>query len=139
MPNYGHVIVSGKAGTKARIIKQRQEALDTAKRNAMLPLPGPTLITLTPNTSPAGADVTVTIAGNGFKEDDTVNIGVAHSLVPDSITPTEIVVTVRATNVAEAGVLSMSVTDSKGKTGNALDFTVTEGASQDESRRRGNA
>jgi IPT/TIG domain len=83
------------------------------------------ITSLTPNTAPHNADVQVTIAGTGFQAGDTVNIGVAHSLVPDSLTPTSIVVTVRAINIAAAGTLAMSVTNSAGQTSNSLNFTVT--------------
>src|ERR1700746_4021131 len=50
----------------------------------------PTITALNPDTGPAGADITVSIAGTGFDAGPTVNIGTAHSLAPASITPTDL-------------------------------------------------
>ena len=79
-----------------------------------------------PATGPAATDITVTIAGSGFDAGPTVSIGVAHSLVPTSITPTDLSVLFSGTaHIAYPGVLPVSVTNSDGQTSNALDFTVT--------------
>jgi hypothetical protein len=92
-----------------------------------LPIIGPTpeITALNPSIAPANADVTVNISGTGFSDGATVNIGIAHSLVPASITETDLNVVVEAVNIAEPGVLPMSVENSDGQASNPLDFTVT--------------
>jgi hypothetical protein len=90
------------------------------------PAEPPAITALNPATGPAGADITVAIAGTGFDPAPTVNIGVAHSLVPTSITPTDLSVLFSgALHIAYPGVLPVSVKNSDGQVSNALDFTVT--------------
>jgi IPT/TIG domain len=90
------------------------------------PALAPTITALNPATGPAATDVTVTIAGSGFDAGPTVNIGTAHSLVPASITPTDLTVLFSGTaHIAFPGTLPVSVTNGDGQTSNALDFTVT--------------
>lgn len=87
--------------------------------------PPPAITALNPNTAPANADVIVNISGTGFSGNATVNIGIAHSLVPTSITPTDLSVLVKAVNIAAPGVLPVSVTNVDGQVSNAIDFTAT--------------
>jgi hypothetical protein len=90
------------------------------------PAEPPAITALNPATGPAGVDITVNIAGTGFDAGPTVNIGVAHSLVPTSITPTNLSVLFSGTaHIAYAGTLPVSVTNEDGQESNALDFTVT--------------
>jgi IPT/TIG domain len=90
------------------------------------PALAPTITALNPATGPAGVDITVNIAGTGFDSGPTVNIGLAHSLVPTSITPTDLSVLFSGTaHIAYSGVLPVSVRNADGQTSNALDFTVT--------------
>jgi hypothetical protein len=94
------------------------------------PAEPPAITALSPATVPAqwpaGADITVAISGTGFDAGPTVNVGVAHSLVPTSITPTDLSVLFSGTaHIAYPGVLAVSVTNADGQTSNALDFTVT--------------
>jgi hypothetical protein len=86
----------------------------------------PAITALSPATGPAGADITVAIAGTGFDAAPTVNIGVAHSLVPASIAPSDLSVLFSgALHIAYPGVLPVSVKNSDGQQSNVLDFTVT--------------
>jgi hypothetical protein len=86
----------------------------------------PAITALNPATGPAGADITVSIAGTGFDAAPTVNIGVAHSLVPASITPTDLSVLFSGTaHIQFPGALPVSVKNGDGQVSNALDFTVT--------------
>jgi hypothetical protein len=87
--------------------------------------PAPTVTALNPATGPANTDITVSITGTGFNTGATVNIGTAHSLVPTNITPTDLTVLVAAVNIAQPGILPVSVKNADGQTSNALDFTVT--------------
>jgi hypothetical protein len=88
--------------------------------------PPPAVTTLNPATGPAATDITVAITGTGFDAAPTVNIGVAHSLVPASITPTDLVVLFSgAAHIQFPGVLPVSVKNSDGQVSNELDFTVT--------------
>jgi hypothetical protein len=87
--------------------------------------PPPTVTALNPATGPANADITVAITGTGFGAGATVNIGTAHSLVPTNITPTDLTVLVAAVNIAQPGILPVSVKNADGQTSNVLDFTVT--------------
>jgi IPT/TIG domain len=97
-----------------------------ANHYAGVPGPLPTITALNPATGPAGVDITVAISGTGFDAAPTVNIGTAHSLVPTSITPTDLTVLFSgAAHIAYPGVLPVSVTNSDGQVSNALDFTVT--------------
>jgi hypothetical protein len=90
------------------------------------PAEAPTITALNPATGAAGADITVSIAGSGFDAGPTVNIGTAHSLVPTSITPTDLTVLFSGTaHIAYPGILPVSVRNADGQTSNALDFTVT--------------
>jgi hypothetical protein len=90
------------------------------------PAEPPTITALNPATGAAGADITVSIAGTGFDAAPTVNIGTAHSLVPASITPTDLTVLFSGTaHIAYPGILPVSVTNGDGQVSNALDFTVT--------------
>ena len=90
------------------------------------PAEAPAITALNPATGPAGADLTVNIAGSGFDAGPTVNIGVAHSLVPTSITPTDLSVLFSGTaHIAYPGVLPVSVKNGDGQVSNALNFTVT--------------
>jgi IPT/TIG domain len=91
------------------------------------PVPEPPAITaLNPVTGAAGADITVNITGTGFDAGATVNVGVAHSLVPTSSAPTALSVLFSgASHIQYPGVLPVSVTNADGQVSNALDFTVT--------------
>jgi hypothetical protein len=90
------------------------------------PTEAPTITALNPATGLAGADITVAIAGTGFDGGATVNVGVAHSLVPTSSAPTDLTVLFSGTaHIAYPGVLPVSVQNSDGQMSNALDFTVT--------------
>jgi hypothetical protein len=91
-------------------------------------LPAPVLETLSPVTGPANADITLSITGSGFESGASVNIGVAHSLVPTNITPTELSVLVDAINIAEPGVLPVSVKNWDDQLSNELDFAVLDPA-----------
>jgi hypothetical protein len=89
------------------------------------PAEPPTISALNPATGPAATDITVDITGTGFAAGATVNIGVAHSLVPANITPTGLSVLFSGTaHIAYPGVLPVSVENSGGQVSNALDFTV---------------
>lgn len=88
------------------------------------PGPPPEITALNPNTAPSNANITVNISGTGFSANATVNIGIAHSLVPTNITPTGLSVVVEAVNIAAPGVLPVSVTNADGQTSNAIDFTA---------------
>jgi hypothetical protein len=90
------------------------------------PAEAPTITALSPDTGPAAADITVDITGTGFVAGATVNIGVAHSLPPISLTPTDLSVLFSgAAHIQFPGVLPVSVKNSDGQMSNALDFTVT--------------
>jgi hypothetical protein len=90
------------------------------------PAEPPTVTALSPATGPAGADITVAISGTRFDAGPTVNIGLAHSLVPASITPTELSVLFSgAAHIQYPGVLPVSVKNADGQVSNTLDFTVT--------------
>ncbi len=87
------------------------------------------LTQLNPASVTAGSSaVNVTISGNGFGADSTVNFSGQPQLIPASanITANSIVVTVPASYIATATTASISVT-SGGLTSNALTFTVTSG------------
>jgi hypothetical protein len=87
--------------------------------------PVPTLTALSPDTAPANADVTVDLTGTGFDAKSTVNIGSAYGLIPSNATATDLTVLVEAVNIAQPGVLAMSVLNTGGKISNSIDFTVT--------------
>jgi hypothetical protein len=70
---------------------------------------------LNPSTAPANADVTAIVAGTGFSDGATVNIGVAYSLAPASTRETDLSVVVAAANIAEPGVMPMSVENNDGQ------------------------
>jgi hypothetical protein len=90
------------------------------------PAEAPVVTALDPATGPAATDITVAITGSGFDAAPTVNIGVAHSLVPTSITPTGVTVLFSgAAHIQFPGVLPVSVENADGQVSNALDFTVT--------------
>jgi hypothetical protein len=90
------------------------------------PEPAPTITGLNPSTAAAGADVTVDIAGTGFNPGATVNIGVAHSLVPTNITPTDLSVVFSGTaHIEFPGTLPVSVENIDGQVSNTLDFIAT--------------
>src|ERR1700756_2650709 len=84
------------------------------------PALAPTITALNPATGPAGADITVNITGTGFDAGATVNVGVAHSLVPASSAPTALSVLFSgASHIAYPGVLPVSVTNGDGQVSNA--------------------
>jgi hypothetical protein len=100
-----------------------------ANHYASIPVPlaePPAITALSPDTGLAAADITVDITGTGFAAGATVNIGVAHSLVPASITATDLSVLFSgAAHIAYPGVLPVSVKNPDGQVSNALDFMVT--------------
>lgn len=100
------------------------EFYDSAYQEGVGSVP-PVITALNPDTAPANADVTVTIDGDGFDRYPTVNIGVAHSLVPTSVSTTQLVVVVEAINIEQPGTLAVSVKNADGQVSNALDFTAT--------------
>jgi hypothetical protein len=93
---------------------------------AAAPAEAPTITVLSPDTGPAATDITVDITGTGFAAGATVNIGVAYSLPPISVTPTDLSVLFSgAAHIQFPGVLPVSVKNSDGQVSNAIDFTVT--------------
>jgi len=102
-----------------------QSLYDLGAAGGFPPLAVPVLSALSPDTGPAGADITVVITGTDFVAGSTVNIGTAHSLVPTNLTSTELEVVFGAVNIAEPGTLAVSVTNVDGQVSNSLDFVVT--------------
>ena len=88
-------------------------------------IPAPKITTLAPSTTVHNADTSITITGTGFYAGATVNVGVAFGLVPTNISPTSIVVPVKAINIALAGTLAVSVQNADGQSSNSLNLTVT--------------
>ena len=85
----------------------------------------PVVDALAPDSAPAGVDLPLTITGTGFDAGATVNISDAYGLVPDSVSDISLSVTVKAINIALAGILEVSVTNSDRQTSNALPLTLT--------------
>jgi hypothetical protein len=102
-----------------------QDLYDLGAAGGFPALPAPVLDALAPDTGPANTDITLALTGSGFEDGATVNIGVAHSLVPSSLTATDLSVVVEAVNIAEPGTLPVSVQNWDGQVSSAIDFVVT--------------
>lgn len=89
----------------------------------------PIVLSLTPAETMASAnDVTVTIAGNRFRSDDTVNWtmnGVTTPLTSQFVSSTQVTAVVPASLTINMGSALISVTNARGRTSNGATFTVT--------------
>jgi hypothetical protein len=84
----------------------------------------PTISSISPtSTTAGGAAFTLTVNGTNFVTGATVNFGTKGSLTPTSITSTQILVTVPATDIATASTQAVTVT-SGGTTTNGVNFTI---------------
>ncbi len=86
----------------------------------------PGLTSIAPASSTAGgAAFTLTLTGTGFVSGATVNFGSNPAITPSSVTSTQIVATVPATDITAAGTVNVTVTNpAGGGTSNAQAFTV---------------
>jgi len=85
----------------------------------------PAITALTPDTGPAGADITVAITGSGFDVAPTVDVG-GTTLTPEAGgTATDLSVVIPAASIAVAGSVQVAVQNSDSQWSNALTFTVT--------------
>ena len=76
-----------------------------------------------------GAAFTLTLTGTGFATGATVNFGSNPAITPSSVTSTQIVATIPAADIAEAGTVNVTVTDpAPGGTSNAQTFTINNPA-----------
>jgi hypothetical protein len=86
----------------------------------------PTLTSVLPaSTLAGGAAFSLTINGNNFVNGATVSFGTDAALVPTSTTPTQILVSIPAADIAKAGQLSVTVTNPAPSAGPSLAQTFT--------------
>ncbi len=90
----------------------------------------PTLASIAPTSAIAGGTVfTLTLTGTGFVTGATVNFGSNPAITPSSVTSTQIVATIPATDTATAGTVNVTVVNpAGGGTSNAQTFTVNNPA-----------
>ena len=91
---------------------------------------GPTLTSIAPSSATAGgAAFTLTLTGTGFVAGATVNFGSNPAITPSSVTSTQIVATIPATDIVTAGTVNVTVTNpAGGGTSNAQTFTINNPA-----------
>jgi hypothetical protein len=93
-----------------------------------LPVIALSLTSITPSTVLAGSGAfTIRAAGSGFLQGALLNVGSA-SIQPTTVTSSLITATVPASAIAQAGSLSVTVTNPGGSVSNALTLTATEPA-----------
>jgi hypothetical protein len=73
--------------------------------------PVPTIASMTPTHAPGGAGFTMTITGTGFVTGSTVALGASPALTPMTISPTQIVVSVPASDMTAGGTPRVGVTN----------------------------
>jgi hypothetical protein len=90
----------------------------------------PTLISMSPTSATAGgAAFTLSLTGTGFVAGAVVNFGSNPAITPSSVTSTQIVATIPATDIATAGTVNVTVTNpAGGGTSNAQTFTINNPA-----------
>lgn len=106
------------AGCAAAVSSREDDTLTLLKT----PCAALRLIALDPAAVPAGSPAVIGLAGTGFVREAVVNVNGA-SLVPGTVTPTRITVTVPAELLTVPGTVSVSVTVGD-RTSNALPLTV---------------
>ena len=90
---------------------------------------GPTLTSIAPATATVSGAVTLTLTGTGFVAGATVNFGSNPAITPSSVTSTQIVATIPATDVATAGTVNVTVTNpAGGGTSNTQTFIINNPA-----------
>jgi hypothetical protein len=91
---------------------QNPAAFATHDYSIQINNPVPGLDSLNPSTAPAGTNgLPLTINGSGFVEGATVIFGSSGPLVPSSITPTQIQVTIPASALLNVGLVDVTVTN----------------------------
>ena len=92
--------------------------------------PSPHISSIAPSSATAGATAfTLTLTGTGFVTGATVNFGTSPAITPSSVTSTQIVATIPATDIATAGTVNVTVTNpAGGGTSNAQTFTINNPA-----------
>ena len=91
----------------------------------------PTLSSISPGSATAGgAAFTLTLNGTGFVSGATVNFGANPAITPSSVTSTQIIATIPATDIATAGSVSVTVTNPApgGGTSGAQTFAINNPA-----------
>jgi hypothetical protein len=90
----------------------------------------PTLSSLAPTSATiGGAAFTLTLTGAGFVAGATVNFGTNPTITPSSVTSTQIIATVPATDIAAAGTTNVTVTNpAGGGTSNTQTFSINNPA-----------
>ncbi len=88
--------------------------------------PLPHISSITPSSATAGGPAfPLTVNGTGFIAGATVNFGSNPAITPTSVTSTQIVATIPATDIATAGTVNVTVTNpAGGGTSNAQTFTT---------------
>src|SRR5579862_3908453 len=82
-----------------------------------------------PSATAGGAAFTLTISGTGFVSGATVNFDTNPAITPSSVTSTQIVATIPATDITTAATVNVTVTNpAGGGTSNAQTFTINNPA-----------
>jgi hypothetical protein len=92
--------------------------------------PLPNISSIAPSSATAGgAAFALTLTGTGFVAGATVNFGSNPAITPSSVTSTQVVATIPATDIATAGTVNVTVTNpAGGGTSNAQIFTINNPA-----------
>ena len=90
----------------------------------------PTVSSISPSSATAGGPAfTLTVNGTNFVSGATVNFGTNPAITPSSVTSTQIVATILASDIATAGTVNVTVTNpAGGGTSNAQTFTINNPA-----------
>jgi hypothetical protein len=80
---------------------------------------------LNPSSTPANADVTVSITGTGFDSGAKVMVGPTEIAPTGTPTATDLSVLIPAADISIAGAVQISVKNGDGQTSNAMNLTLT--------------
>jgi hypothetical protein len=85
----------------------------------------PSVTALNPNSTPANADVTLSITGTGFDSGAQVMVGPTAISPTGAPTPTNLSVLIPAADISIAGAVQISVKNGDGQTSNTMSLTLT--------------
>jgi hypothetical protein len=89
------------------------------------PVAAPAITVLSPDSTPANADATITITGTGFDAGASVMVGPTEVSPTGSQTATDLIVLVPAATISMAGAVDITVKNGDGQLSNTLSLTLS--------------